>query len=140
MGPIDDEMAPGARGSVRGECLLGLSADVKYFRETFRLSLNSSLCPPTALLSDRVLRRVAALECDRLECARQACPSHLGLERDANDAGKVCLLQDLRACDRVLSADGEMGRRFRRHLRWKWLKCFHVMYMRSRFQSRRVRW
>ena len=48
VSPFDDEMAPG--GSVRGECLIRLSADVKYFRETFRLSLNSSLCPPTALL------------------------------------------------------------------------------------------
>ena len=75
VGPFDDEMAPGARGSVRGECLLGLSADVKYFRETFRLSSNNSLSPPTALLPDRVLLcTVAALECDRLECARHGLP------------------------------------------------------------------
>ena len=36
-----------------------------------------------------------------------ACPSHLGLARDANDAGKVCLLQNLRVRDRVLPADVE---------------------------------
>ena len=36
-----------------------------------------------------------------------ACPSQLGLAHDGNDAGKVCLPQDLRVGDFVLPADVE---------------------------------
>ena len=36
-----------------------------------------------------------------------ACASQLGLAHDDNDAGKVCLLQDLRVGDFVLPVDEE---------------------------------
>lgn len=79
----------------------------KSFRETFRLSRIVFIALRPCAYPDRVLRRVVALECDRLAWERHGCSFQLDLAHDGNDAEKVCLLQDQDVGHLVLPANVE---------------------------------
>ena len=103
MGSFDDEMAPG--GSVRGEGLPALSADVEVVQRDLQAVLESFSLPSDCALAltefsvEKLLWNAIVWHARDVVFA-----SRLGLAHDGNDAGKVCLVQDLRVGDFVLPA------------------------------------